>query len=168
MTAIGRSAGLVTALLLAACSAITPYEVVIPSGVVSVLTAQQVAQKTLDEIAANERKLGYALASARIVRVQFLQPGERYTLRRLDGAAGGEVEMHQPEGQMSWAVEAEGTFLQVDPQTGLIDSKGMHGLMGWDDAVQGGRSYGHFIPCWDLLVPPAAEEAMNWEGRCPP
>ena len=64
-------------------------EVVIPAGVVSTQTAEQVTRKMLDEITANERKLGYALAPARIVRIQLLRSGEMYPLRRFDGVNPG-------------------------------------------------------------------------------
>jgi hypothetical protein len=148
--------------LLGACASlpVAPApEIIIPPGVVSTQTADQVARRMLDEIAANERKLGRALATARIIRIQLLRPGEMYELRHLDGTNPDGTGM-SPDGGPGWMVEAIGTFVGEDFRTGQIEARGTHGFHLWDDA--GGESLG-FIPCWSVhQMPP---EAM--EGSCP-
>jgi len=136
-----------------------PPLVVIPPGVVSSQSAQQVAQKMLAEIAANERTLGRVLAPAHIIRIQLLQPGETYLMTHLDGTNPGGSGM-SPDGGPGWMVEATGTFFHKDRQTGQIDAQGTHGFHLWDDV--GSESFG-FIPCWTVGPAPPAE----LEGRCP-
>jgi hypothetical protein len=133
--------------------------VVIPAGVVSTQTAEQVTRKMLDEITANERKLGYALAPARIVRIQLLRSGEMYPLRRFDGVNPGGAAIG-PDGGPGWVVEAVGTFLYFDRQTSKLTSKGTHGFHAWDDA--GGEAIS-FFSCWDQ---PPMDPAFT-EGSCP-
>lgn len=134
-------------------------EIIIPPGVESTQTAEQVARRMLDEIAANERKLGRALATARIIRIQLLRAGEMYELRRLDGTNPDGAGM-SPDGGPGWVVEAMGTFVGEDFRTGQVESRGMHGFHLWDDA--GGESYG-FIPCWTSRPMPRED----LEGSCP-
>jgi hypothetical protein len=135
-----------------------PPEIVIPAGVHSSQTAQQVMSRALHEIAANERALGYAIVPARIVRVQLLAPGESYPLDRFDGtnAHGGALGPSEGPG---WAVEAVGTFIHISRTTGKLDGKGMHGFFEWDDA---GGSGGGYIPCWNIPFVAVGE----LEGSC--
>jgi len=151
-------AALVSTLLLAGCLE-QQAPVIVPPGVTSTRTADQVARMMLDEIAANERTLGRALSPARIVRIQLLRPGERYEMRRLDGQNPDGSAM-SPDGGPGWMVEAVGTFIAVDDETGRLQLKGMHGFHRWDDA--GGEGTG-FYPCWAAIPVPAA----SMEGSCP-
>ena len=156
-------AAILAALLLSACGpdgvpAIVRPPVVVPPGVVSSQTADQVAEKMLTEIEANERKLGRSLAQARIIRIQLLRNGELYEARHFDGSNPHGVGM-SPSGGPGWMVEAVGTFIGEDPSTGEIDSLGTHGFHLWND--DGGESTA-FIPCWTRLAAPP--EAM--EGQC--
>jgi hypothetical protein len=121
-------------------------QVVIPAGVVSTQTAEQVAQKMLDAIAVNERKLGRVLTPARIIRIQLLRPGEQYAVRHFDGTNPGGLSL-SPDGGPGWMVEAVGTFPYYDRQTGQLTDLGIHGFHEWDDA--GGEGFGS-IPCWTL------------------
>jgi hypothetical protein len=75
--------------------------VVIPPGIVSSRTADEVPRLMLDEIATSERRLGRALAPARIVRIQLLRPGEMYEARHFDGTNPGGVGM-SPDGGPGW------------------------------------------------------------------
>ena len=111
------------------------------------------------EIAADERKLGRALAAPRIIRVQLLREDEPYELRHFDGTNPGGTAMSPDEGP-GWMVEAVGTFIDQDEETGRIMAQGTHGFHLWDDA--GGESWG-FIPCWTARPIPAEE----MEGICP-
>jgi hypothetical protein len=134
-------------------------QIIVPPGVLSSQTAQSVAQKMLDEIAANEGTLGRPLSAPRIIRIQLLRSGELYEMRHFDGTNpdGGGL---SPSNGPGWMVEAVGTFLGVDHRTGQIVSLGTHGFHLWDDA--GGESFS-FIPCWTIKpVPPG-----RLEGACP-
>ena len=118
--------------------------VVIPPGIVSTQTADQVTRKMLDEIAANERRLGRVLAPARILRVQLLRNGEMYPTSRFDGTNPDGAALGPTDGP-GWVVEAVGTFMYYDRNTGLLESMSMHAFHEWDDA--GGEGWiAH--PCW--------------------
>ena len=132
--------------------------VIIPPGVVSSRTADQVARMMLAEIAQNERTLGRALARAQIIRIQLLRPGEMYEFRHFDGTNPEGVSMG-PDGGPGWMVEAIGTFIGTDRRTGMVDSLGIHGFHEWDDA--GSEGFG-FNPCWSLILRPAA----SMDGVC--
>jgi hypothetical protein len=134
-------------------------QIIVPPGVVSTQTAQGVAQKMLDEIAANEGKLGRPLAAPRIIRIQLLRPGEPYEVRHFDGT-NPDGEWMSPDSGPGWMVEAVGTFLGVDHRTGQIVSRGTHAFHLWDD--DGGES-SSFIPCWTIKPAPAG----RLEGACP-
>lgn len=134
-------------------------QIIVPPGVVSTQTAQGVAQKMLDEIAANEGRLGRPLAAPRIIRIQLLRPGEPYEIRHFDGANPDGSSMSADSGP-GWMVEAVGTFVGVDPLSGQIMSRGTHGFHLWDD--DGGESSG-FIPCWAIKPAPVG----RLEGSCP-
>ena len=134
-------------------------QIIVPPGVVSTQTAQDVAQKMLNEIAINEGKLGRPLAAPRIVRIQLLRAGELYEMRHFDGSNPDGSGM-SPDGGPGWMVEAVGTFIGVDHRTGQILSRGTHGFHLWDDA--GGESFG-FIPCWTIKPAPVG----RLEGSCP-
>lgn len=156
-------AAILAALLLSGCGSdvvprVVPPPIIVPPGVVSSQTADQVAQKMLAEIEANERKLGRSLAPARIIRIQLLRKGELYEARHFDGSNPQGFGM-SPDGGPGWMVEAVGTFIGEDPTTGRIDSLGTHGFHLWDD--EGGESTG-FIPCWTRL--PTPPDLM--EGQC--
>jgi hypothetical protein len=131
--------------------------VVIPAGISTSHTAAEMAQRMLDEIAANERKLGRSLAPPRIVKIQLLRAGEMFPLRHFDGTNPGGSAMSPNDGP-GWMVEAVGTFVG-DDRTGQIDSIGMHGFHLWGDA--GGEGFG-FIAC-RTRVPAAPSEL---EGSC--
>jgi hypothetical protein len=119
---------------------------------------ERFGQAMLAEIAANEQKLGRALAPPRVVRIVRLDAGERYQLKRLDGSNPDGSALGPTDGP-GWVVEAVGTFIDEDPGTGRIDSLGTHGVHLWDDS--GGESLG-FIPCWTRK--PTPPERL--EGRC--
>lgn len=133
-------------------------QIIVPPGVVSSQTAQGVAQKMLDEITANEGKLGRPLAAPRIVRIQLLRAGELYEMRHFDGSNPDGSGM-SPSNGPGWMVEAVGTFVGQD-LTGQIISRGTHGFHLWDD--DGGESAG-FIPCWTIKGAPPG----RLEGACP-
>ena len=152
-------------LLLGACDSAGPVavqptpELVIPAGVRSTETADQIAQRILTEIAANERLLGRRLAEPRIVRIQLLRAGETYWMRRLDGT--GDFGGMSPDGGPGWMVEAVGTFTDVYPGDNQTPSIwGAHGFRRWDDA--GSEGYG-LIPCGGFEPLPADQR----EGMCP-
>lgn len=151
---------LLVALLLASCDAtqrpLAGHE--FPTAAPSSLTAEWVGQKMLAEIEDNESKLGRALAPARIVRIQLLQRDETYLLNHLDGSNPDGSRM-SPDGGPGWMVEAVGTFLEVDPQTGQIEAIGTHGFRRWDFAGSEGFA---LIPCWSRVVLPPAQ----MEGTC--
>ena len=113
---LAPAAILAITMLIAACESTvtvqpTP-EVIIPPGVISTQTADQVVQRTLAMIADNEQQLGRRLAEPRIVRVQLLRAGEVYPFRRLDGTGDfGEVGPGA-EGP-GWMVESIGTFVEL-------------------------------------------------------
>jgi hypothetical protein len=155
------SALLVAALLLTGCGAPPPG--VGPTTRVQPTAdgrppEERLGQAMLTEIAANEQKLGRALALPRIIRIVRLDAGELYQLKHLDGSNpdGGAM---GPSAGPGWMVEAVGTFIDEDPSTGRIDSIGTHGFHLWDDA--GGESAG-FIPCWTRQATPPD----RLEGRC--
>ena len=151
---------LLAALLLTGCG--------VPPGVGPMRTARptddprppqvRFSERMLAEITANEQKLGRVLAPARIIRVQRLGEGELYELRHFDGSNpdGGGV---SPSDGPGWVVEAVGTFIDENLDTGQIDALGTHGLHLWDDA--GGESMG-LIPCWTRQ--PTPPDRM--EGQC--
>jgi hypothetical protein len=115
---------------------------------------QRFGDRMLAEIAANERKLGRALAPARIVRVQRVAEGERYQLRHFDGSA-----TNGAMGGPGWMVEAVGTFIDDYSSPGQVDALGTHGFHLWGD--DGGESFG-LVPCWTRhVIPP-----VQLEGRC--
>ena len=154
-------AALLAILLVAGCQQLQQFtqpDAVIPPGVESSQTVAEVSQKMLASIAENERTLGRQLAPVRIIRIQLLRAGEEYEFKHLDGTnpqgAGASA-----DGGPGWMVEAIGTFVGSDPQTGRIDSLGTHGFHLWAD--QGGETWG-FIPCWTRL--PAPPEEL--EGDC--
>ena len=154
--AVRTIAALVIWLVVAACLPQAGPEINVPPGVVSSQTAQGVGQKMLAEIAANEQTLGRALASARIIRIQLLRAGEMIELPKLDGSNPDGLGMAPNDGP-GWIVEAVGTFIEVDDQTGLVLSRGMHGFRRWDDAGGEGMA---FYPCWG--APPS-----EMDGSCP-
>jgi hypothetical protein len=131
-------------------------QIVIPPGVPSKQTADQVAQKMLDEIAANEAQLGRALAPARIIKIQLLRVGEVYPIKHLDGTNPGDASLGPVGG---WVVEAVGTFLRFDVHTGQISSLGIHGFNEWPED---GSEVLSFNPCW--VANPAL--ATNLDGTC--
>jgi len=140
-------AALLAILLVAGCQQLQQFtqpDAVIPPGVESSQTVAEVSQKMLASIAENERTLRRQLAPVRIIRIQLLRAGEEYEFKLLDGTnpqgAGASA-----DGGPGWMVEAIGTFVGSDPQTGRIDSLGTHGFHLWAD--QGGETWG-FIPCW--------------------
>jgi hypothetical protein len=151
------------ALLVTGCQEINTLlsrpEVIVPPGVTSAQTADQVAKRMLDEIAANERKLGRALAPARIVKIQLLQMGEMLPLRHFDGTNPGGGAMGPSQGP-GWMVEAVGTFLDFDRRNPeVLAAMGTHGFREYDDKGGDGLA---FIACWTLNpVPPA-----QLEGTC--
>ena len=154
-------AALLAILLVAGCQQLQQFtqpDAVIPPGVESSQTVAEVSQKMLASIAENERTLRRQLAPVRIIRIQLLRAGEEYELKHFDGTnpqgAGASA-----DGGPGWMVEAIGTFVGSDPQTGRIDSLGTHGFHLWAD--QGGETWG-FIPCWTRL--PAPPEEL--EGDC--
>ena len=160
--------------VIAGGSAVTPVplaqptpEIIIPAGVTSTQTIDDVIFKTMRAIAANEEGVGRALAPVRIIRIQLLRPGDSYVLRRLDGT--GSLEARGLEwGEPAWVVEAVGTF--VDPigrDFGSVTSMGAHGFYMWGD-IDGNhrRSTYDWFPCW---VRTADEpRADNMEGQCAP
>ena len=122
-----------------------PPEVIVRPGVVSRQTPALVIQKTLGEIAANERKLGLALVPTRIVKVQLLDEGEFYELGN-----GGAM---APDDGPGWMVEVIGTFVEDARQPGSV-LVGTRGYYRWDDAGSGGTS---FVECWRGDVARVAE-----------
>lgn len=128
-------------------------EIVIPPGVRSSRTANQVAQLMLAEIAANEQAVGRVVAPPRIIKIQLLRSGEMYPMRRLDGTNPGGAAA-SPDEEPGWMVEAIGTFIYRDRHTGnQITEIGLHGFHLWGD--NGGESTGMYA-CWTLqpaLVP---------------
>src|SRR6188768_556475 len=114
------SAAFLTVLLLAACQQLEQFtapQAVIPPGVQSSQTAADVTQKMFASIAENERTLGRQLAPVRIIRIQLLRASEEYEFKHFDGTsphgAGASA-----DGGPGWMVEAIGTFVGSDPQTG--------------------------------------------------
>lgn len=146
-------------LLLGGCLPQQAPEVIVPPGVTSTRTADEVGRMMLAEIAANERTLGRPLAQPRIIRIQLLRAGEMYPMRRLDGSNPDGGAMAPSDGP-GWMVEAVGTFLGTDDDIGQVVSRGTHGFHLWDDA--GGEAMG-FFPCW--AVDPMPPNEM--EGSCP-
>ena len=137
-------------------------EVVIPPGVTSTQTAEEVAQKMLDVIAVNERAVGRALAPPRIIRIQLLKPGDVYYARRLDGSSG--VGLSWSRGGPSWAVEAVGTFIDpIGRDGGVATSIGTHGVYVWGD---GGSWTYDWFPCW--VRTSEQYHANEMEGQCEP
>lgn len=131
-------------------------QIVIPSGVLSNQTADQVARKMLDEIKANELKLGRTLAPARIIKIRLLRPGETYPIQHLDGTSPGDSSLGPGGG---WVVEAVGTFLRYDFQTGQLSALGIHGFNEW---LENGDEVRSFNPCW--VANPAL--ATSLDGTC--
>ncbi len=163
MTARRVTIALLAVLLLAGCDQVHQLmgpETVVPPGLQSTQSAAEVTQKMLAAIAADEKALGRSLAPSRIVRVQLLHAGELYEMKHFDGTNPGGAGA-SPDGGPGWMVEAVGTFVGIDPQTGQIDALGTHGFHLWDD--QGGESWG-FIPCWSL--PKLSPDEL--EGVCQP
>ncbi len=137
--------------------------VIIPPGVASTQTAEQVAEKMLAAIAANEQVVGRALAPPRIIRIQLLRPGEVYSMRRLDGT--GSLGDLSPRGRApGWVVEAVGTFIDpIGRDGGLATNIGTHGFRIWGDDGLGAYDW---FPCW---VRTSAEfHANEMEGQCAP
>ena len=163
MVRLGRIVGLLACgILVAGCSSLATYEVVVPSGVATTTTAAIVAQRTLESIAATEREFGHAIEPARIVRVRLLRPGEWFELRRLDGTSAGAERRGSSDGGAAWFVDAVGTFYHVDKRTGQVDSKGYHGWFEWDGNGEGPASSG-YLECWSQPGGPVAQR----EGNCP-
>lgn len=134
-------------------------EVIVPPGVRSSQTADQVVQKTLEAIAADEAKLGRVLAPARIIRIRLLGKGETYFLKQLDGDDPSGMGLGPSEGP-GWVVEAMGTFLYFDWRKGdRLEDMGLHGIYAWDDSGGSGQA---FYSCWSLSPMPAE----SYDGRC--
>lgn len=143
------------AFLASACGP-APPEVIIPAGLTSKRTADEVARMMLFEITNNERTLGRRLAAPRIIRIQLMRPGEMYPQRHLDGSNPDGVAMG-PTTQPGWMVEAIGTFVgRGDPPT----TWGFHGFHIWED--DGSEGLG-FFPCGG---DPRRVGTMK-EGDCP-
>jgi hypothetical protein len=137
-------------------------EVIIPPGVISTQTADQVSNRMLGVIADNERAVGRALAPPRIIRIQLLRPGDAWSIVQLDGTGsmGGGVdpEQHGP----AWLVEAVGTFIDpIGRDGGLPTSIGTHGYRIWGD---NGRGSYDWFPCWVRTLDEF--NAGNMEGVC--
>lgn len=136
-------------------------EVIVPPGVISTQTADEVAKRVLDEIAANERKLGRALVPARIIKIQLLREGETFWTNRLDGTNPNKMGLGLSPGDgAGWVVEAVGTFLSFErenPQA--LSAMGTHGFRLYADGGGAGFTY---YPCWTLRPAPASE----LEGNC--
>ena len=114
----------------------------------------QIGQAIFYEIAANEARLGRALATPRIIRIVHLGQSERFQPKRLDGSDAGYAYLGGP----GWLVEAVGTFISCCPDE-RIDSIGMHGFFRWDDSLYE-TGFG-FIPCWTRQpTPPGGLEGM--------
>jgi hypothetical protein len=145
-------------IVVGACIGSNNPRVVIPPGVTSTRTADEVRRFMLAEIAANERTLGRALAPARVIRIQLLRSGEIYETRHFDGTNPDGAGMSPSDGP-GWMVEAIGTFVSTDDSTGAVVARGTHGFHLYDDA--GGESWA-FIPCWTLSPLPPEQK----EGRC--
>jgi hypothetical protein len=142
-------------IIVSACGSPGP-EIIVPPGVSTKRTADEVGRLMLFEIAQNERTLGRPLAEPRIIRIQLLRPGEMYPQRRLGGSnpGGGAIGPGKVPG---WVVEAVGTF--VDDGLGPR-SWGMHGFRMWAD--DGSEAFG-FFPCGgEVLFDPSFAE-----GSCP-
>ncbi len=141
-----------------------PMPVIVrPPGVVSTQTADEVAKKMLEAIAANERGVGRALAPPRLIRIQLLRPGEVYSMRHLDGT-GGPLELSPRGGAPGWVTEAVGTFIDaIGRDGGLPTSIGTHGFRIWGDDGQGAYDW---FTCW---VRTSDEFLANEiEGQCAP
>ena len=138
-----------------ACGSPGP-EIIVPAGVSTKRTADEVGRMMLFEIAQHERTLGRSLAEPRIIRIQLLRPGEMYPHRRLDGSNPDGV-ASGPSNQPGWMVEAVGTF--VSDRRGPT-TWGMHGFRMWED--DGSETFG-FFPCGgEVPLDPSIEE-----GTCP-
>jgi len=124
--------------------ALTGPIVVIPPGIESAQTAEQVMRRMLDQIHENERRLGRVLVPAQIVRVQLLRPGEMYPIRKFDGTLGGAL--GSPDAP-AWIVEAIGTFPGFDRGTGELAQLSIHSFHVWDDAHS---EWVTSFPCWVL------------------
>ena len=146
-------------------------EVVIPSGVVSSQTVEQVVAGARARNAEMERELGRSLAPFRIIRIQLLRPGEMYTLRHLDGTlspdrgggvrTGGTFSNDVP----TWIVETTGTYVRGIPGTGDgLAERGTHGFV-WSGNNDNGGEW--FIPCWSTLVVEPSLSPAEMEGSCP-
>jgi hypothetical protein len=182
MGAARSVAGLLASLLLAGCQAtpsptalVATPEVVVPSGVASTWTAEEVTQKALADIALTERQLGRVLAPARIIRVVPLPPGAEYHVRQLDGS--GDMGTGWSFDNPSWTVEAVGTFASfgMPGEDGPVSSAGTHGYFSYVDSGGGnvgdaGGSRG-FFPCW-FRYPQSADTQLGgfipMEGTCNP
>jgi len=138
-------------------------EVIIPPGVATTRTAEEVAQMMLAEIATNERAVGRALAPPRIIRIQLLGPRDIYYVRYLsDGRIG--LDATPRRGAPSWVVDAVGTFIDpIGRDGGLATSIGTHGYYMWGDDGLGAYEW---FPCW---VRTSDEYGSgNMEGQCGP
>ena len=130
--------------------ALTGPVVVIPPGIESTQTAEQVTRRMLDLIQANERELGRVLAPARIIRVQLLAQGETYPTPKFDGTNPDGAALGTTDGP-GWLVEATGTFTAYDRLTKELRLLSIHQYHLWEDA--GGEGWVS-IPCWSRLPPP--------------
>ena len=148
-------AGVLIAVIVAACGSPGP-EIIVPPGVSSRRTADEVGRMMLFEISQNERTLGRSLADPRIIRIQLLRPGEMYSHRRLDGSNPGGT-ASAPSTKPGWMVEAVGTFIEFDRPP---RSWGKHGFHMWED--DGSESFG-FFPCGGV----GPLDASFAEGTCP-
>ncbi|HEX5828582.1 MAG TPA: hypothetical protein VFY23_13740 [Candidatus Limnocylindrales bacterium] len=149
---------LLAMLLAAACSATEvveravagPPEIVVPPGIRSTQTADQVMARVRAEIATNERRLGRRLQAPRIARVELVREGQLFAL-----PGGGGM---SPNDGPGWMVEAYGTFAEWGSGGG-VETLATHAFLRYDDAGGGGSM---LIPCWSVnAVPP---ELM--EGGC--
>jgi hypothetical protein len=133
-------------------------QVIIPPGLVSSRSAEDMAQSMLDQIAAHERTIGRRLATPRIVRIQLLPPGQDDLYRRFDGHPTGHGA--SDAGLPVWVVEAVGTFAQGGPN--FPEAWGMHGWLTWRD--DGSDESWSFTKCWSER--PISPDEM--EGSCTP
>ena len=154
-------------------------EVVIPSGVVSRKSADQVAQMALEEIDYKERHFAelagrgvvgatrFPLAPARIIRIQLMRAGETYPMRHFDPTSPEGAAM-SGDGGVGWVIEAIGTdyteHLDRSNVSGtiLLDSKAVHRFFRFDDSSPDMSSILSF-PCW------TADASFRYpmDGNCP-